>query len=72
MRKYSLSDEALDILDSQAWPGNIRELCNTLRTVLAFCDGTVITAADLPDDLRREPFGPTAIENANALPGGLA
>ncbi len=64
-----LSEEALDILDSQAWPGNIRQLRNTLRTVLAFCDGGVIKAEDLPDDLCRVPLGRTSTGNSTESQG---
>ncbi len=47
-----LSDEALDLLCQYGWPGNIRQLCNTLRTLVALSERTIIQADDLPDDLR--------------------
>ena len=51
--EVQLTDEALDILCNHTWPGNIRQLCNTVRTLLALCEGSIIEADDLPDDLHR-------------------
>jgi transcriptional regulator of acetoin/glycerol metabolism len=39
---------ALERLRTHAWPGNIRELRNTLRTALAICEQHVIRVHDLP------------------------
>lgn len=47
-----LTPEALDALARYPWPGNIRQLRNTLRTVLALNEGDSITVHDLPDELR--------------------
>jgi DNA-binding NtrC family response regulator len=35
-----------------AWPGNVRQLQNVIERAAAFSDGTLIDAADLPDELR--------------------
>lgn len=43
----SLSDEALKLLESYHWPGNFRELENTLESAVAFCATSLITADDL-------------------------
>jgi transcriptional regulator of acetoin/glycerol metabolism len=39
---------ALDALCDYAWPGNIRQLRNVLRTMIALCDDTRLTVNDLP------------------------
>jgi DNA-binding NtrC family response regulator len=39
---------ALDLLTAYSWPGNIRELKNTLERGLNMASGEVITEADLP------------------------
>lgn len=38
----TLSEEILELLCQYDWPGNIRELSNTLRQAVALCDGKVI------------------------------
>ncbi|WP_246326943.1 sigma-54-dependent Fis family transcriptional regulator [Burkholderia guangdongensis] len=45
------SDDAWEVLMRYAWPGNIRELRNCMRSALALCDGGVIEPEDLPPDI---------------------
>ena len=47
----SIESAALDRLAGYNWPGNIRELRNTLRTALAICESNVIRVSDLPADI---------------------
>ena len=42
-----LSSEALDSLQHYSFPGNVRELENTLERAFTLCDGEIIEAADL-------------------------
>ncbi len=49
----SLDPRAMEALESYHWPGNIRQLCNTLRTALALIDRPVITFEDLPGEVRQ-------------------
>jgi transcriptional regulator of acetoin/glycerol metabolism len=44
---------ALRRLLAYSWPGNIRELRNTIRTALAICDNRVIRLEDLPAEIPR-------------------
>ncbi len=44
----SIEKVALDKLLAYHWPGNIRELRNSIRTALALCCGGVIRLGDLP------------------------
>ncbi|HET7539853.1 MAG TPA: sigma-54 dependent transcriptional regulator, partial [Polyangiaceae bacterium] len=44
------SSEALAALVSHAWPGNIRELRNTVERAVLLCDGTSIELRDLPTE----------------------
>jgi transcriptional regulator of acetoin/glycerol metabolism len=47
----ALSPEALQLLLGYAWPGNIRQLRNTLRTAAALCVDDVIRPANLPQEI---------------------
>ena len=49
----SIEVVALDRLMTYDWPGNIRELRNTIRTALALCGGRIIRLGDLPDEITR-------------------
>ncbi|RMF93149.1 MAG: sigma-54-dependent Fis family transcriptional regulator [Nitrospinota bacterium] len=54
-RKKRITPEAMSILQSYSWPGNIRELRNILERAVILSEGDEITARDLPADLRGEP-----------------
>jgi two-component system response regulator AtoC len=64
-----IADDAMSVLQSYAWPGNIRELENLIERVLLFADGPFITAKDLPEPVRQgsspqpgSPASPSAVE----------
>jgi len=46
------SDEAVQVLMSYAWPGNIRELENLIQRLIIMMDGTTVKAPDLPPFMR--------------------
>ncbi|MCB1954635.1 MAG: sigma 54-interacting transcriptional regulator [Rhodocyclaceae bacterium] len=50
-RELSLSRRALEALAHYAFPGNIRELRNVLERATLMCDGAVIEATHLPDEI---------------------
>ena len=58
-RIHSLSPAALQLLADYAWPGNIRELRNTLERAVILCSNGAIDVADLPPDLARGGGGPS-------------
>jgi DNA-binding NtrC family response regulator len=68
-----VADEALAILQTYAWPGNIRELENLMERVLLFADGPLITAKDLPEPVRQAnppPASPSSSAAAASASGG--
>jgi two-component system response regulator HydG len=63
--------EALELLRRHRWPGNVRELENVVEQALVFAEGELVTAAELPDALRRTPppQGVPGVQGAAAPPG---
>ena len=59
---HGISDNALSMLNSYHWPGNIRELEHLIERAVVLCQATTITTRDLPHDLTqpelevREPW----------------
>jgi DNA-binding NtrC family response regulator len=50
----AISNEAMDLLCSYAWPGNIRELENAIEQAVALSYQPVLTPEDLPHDVREQ------------------
>jgi DNA-binding NtrC family response regulator len=48
MRGLGITDEALSLLMSFPWPGNVRQLQNALFRAAVLCDGEALTSADFP------------------------
>jgi DNA-binding NtrC family response regulator len=67
-RVQGVSPAALAILRGYAWPGNIRELRNTVERAMILADGDVLTEEHLPPEM--QPGGAEAA--ALRLPLGLA
>jgi transcriptional regulator of acetoin/glycerol metabolism len=63
----SIEVVALDRLLTYDWPGNIRELRNTIRTALALCGGRIIRLGDLPDEIIHFNGSRSEPENSVAL-----
>jgi two-component system response regulator AtoC len=54
-----ITPEAMEILLTYSWPGNIRELENVIERALVLTDDKTITVEDLPEAVRRPaPAGP--------------
>jgi DNA-binding NtrC family response regulator len=49
-----LSDEVKEIFRAHPWPGNVRQLQNTLRNVAVLYDGPLVEVDMLPVDLMRQ------------------
>ena len=46
-----LNSEAMELLQSFNWPGNVRQLVNATRRLTVTAPGVVISATDIPQDL---------------------
>ncbi|MEZ4819298.1 MAG: helix-turn-helix domain-containing protein [Bdellovibrionota bacterium] len=47
-----VSPEAIEVLESHHWPGNIRELKNAIDRAYSFCDADMIEITHLPEYLQ--------------------
>ena len=54
-----ITDAALTILCNYGWPGNVRQLRNTIRTMVVMCDRDRLDVQDIPPDIaqRRQLIG---------------
>lgn len=64
--EVNLSEGALRKLEAHAWPGNIRQLRNVLRTALALHDGYEITIYDLPEEISQLTLSSSRHESPGA------
>ncbi len=46
-----VTPEILYVLRNHSWPGNIRQLENVLERMMLMCEGSVLSAVDLPEEL---------------------
>ena len=64
----SLSSEALDLLQSYQWPGNIRELENAIERAVVLAEGQPrIEVTDLPPEVRGAPPDPGATQQSGGI-----
>ncbi|MDO3377217.1 sigma-54-dependent transcriptional regulator [Geoalkalibacter halelectricus] len=52
-----LSDEAINLMRTYPFPGNVRELRNAIERAVAFCNGREIAPAHLPERIRKHRAG---------------
>jgi len=73
----AVEPDALDLLSSYPWPGNIRELENVVERAVLFCDAQKLRAEDLPPEVRgplaapNHPVTDADLQAALASEGGL-
>jgi two-component system response regulator AtoC len=65
-RNLSIAPEAEEMLLAYAWPGNVREMENTINRAYILADGDRITLADLPPEITR-----LANRNEKPMPGRI-
>ncbi len=64
----SLSAEALQALSTYQWPGNIRELENTIERIVILSHGDEIGVDELPAEVRSGVCGPERVASGFGLP----
>jgi DNA-binding NtrC family response regulator len=73
MRPLSITDDALAVLMTYGWPGNVRQLHNALLRAALGCEGNALTAADLPRVAEEASFSNRADDyHAKPLSGASA
>ncbi|ODU22737.1 MAG: sigma-54-dependent Fis family transcriptional regulator [Sphingomonas sp. SCN 67-18] len=71
MRGLGITDDALSVLLSYAWPGNVRQLQNALFRASVLCEGDALTADDFPQIAQHAiSIQPGAQSSASFLVGG--
>ena len=65
----AIEPDAERLLCRYPWPGNVRELENVIERALLFCDGASITAAELPEAIRRGDAEPGELSLGNSVDG---
>ncbi len=55
-RVIDIDDDAMGILKSYHWPGNIRQLENVIERAVVLVEGLAITAEDIPEDIKTIRF----------------
>jgi len=63
----TLSAEALDLLESYSWPGNLRELKNAIEHALVFTKEAQLTPANFPEILRAARNGSAPAASLRSL-----
>ncbi|MBQ9015481.1 MAG: sigma-54-dependent Fis family transcriptional regulator [Firmicutes bacterium] len=52
-RKIQITPQAMEIMERYPWPGNVRQLENTIERAINICEQNTIQAEDLPSELLR-------------------
>jgi len=48
-----ITDAAMSVLVNYSWPGNIRQLRNTIRTMVVMCDRPMLDVQDIPPEIHQ-------------------
>lgn len=70
LRHLGITDEALELLVSYDWPGNVRQLQDALFRAAVLCEGDVLTQADFPQIAALGARGQRSAGPAATAPSG--
>jgi transcriptional regulator of acetoin/glycerol metabolism len=48
-----IQENVYEHLTAHSWPGNVRELENCIESMVALAEGSILTPADLPEEIRK-------------------
>lgn len=64
---FTISDEALAILEEYDWPGNIRELENVIQRGIVLSKNDIIERSDLPPEIEENTSEETQVASGKSL-----
>jgi len=67
-RIRGITPKAMEVLQSYAWPGNIRELRNTIERGVILCDGDMIDETHLPPEMEPDDSAGAVIKLSLGMP----
>jgi DNA-binding NtrC family response regulator len=67
-----ITETAQALLSGYEWPGNLRQLRNTLRTMVVLCDRDLLDVQDVPPEMARRPQLGEGLSKPNTPLAGLA
>jgi DNA-binding NtrC family response regulator len=70
LHSFGITAEAIDLLIQHSWPGNVRQLQNTLFRAAVMCEGDALTPADFPQISEQLNAG-SDIEQLKLIASGL-
>ncbi|MEZ0495687.1 sigma-54-dependent transcriptional regulator [Sphingomonas sp. IW22] len=71
LRPLGITDDALALLGSYDWPGNVRQLHNALFRAAVLCDGDALTRSDFPQIANMAANGVQPASNGSVAPCGV-
>jgi two-component system response regulator HydG len=69
LKVAGFTDAVMNILVAYEWPGNIRQLRNTIRTMVVMADRDKLDIRDLPPEIHRVHRLPGIATAKSGLPG---
>ncbi|HHT9129409.1 MAG TPA: sigma-54-dependent transcriptional regulator, partial [Candidatus Brocadiaceae bacterium] len=62
-RVLSISNEAMKLLISYNWPGNVRQLKNVVESAVVFAHGEILDTVELPEEIRHPENNTATLKN---------
>ena len=69
---WEIEDDARRVLEASPWPGNVRQLSNTIERASILADDRLVTIDDLPSEIQESSDGPIDTAGGNGNHSGDA